>query len=114
MQMQKDTITETTEETEELSNIVKFSKPFNFEGTEYKEVDLSGVENLTGKDMIEAQKEYGKGNFAPNAMPEVDIRYTLIIAQKATKLPYEFFEQLPARECVKIRTVVTRAFFGEG
>lgn len=111
--MSKDTKNETTEETVELSNVVKFNKPFIFEGKEYTEIDLSGVENLTGKDIIEAQKEYGKTNLAPNAMPELDVRYSFIIAQKVTKLPYEFFEQLPARECVKVRTMVTRGFFGE-
>lgn len=34
----------------EMGNIVKFAKPYSFEGTEYTEVDLSGMDKLTIQD----------------------------------------------------------------
>lgn len=34
-----------------MGNIVKFAKPYSFEGTEYTEVDLSGMDKLTIQDM---------------------------------------------------------------
>ena len=39
-----------------MGNIVKFAKPYSFEGTEYTEVDLSGMDKLTIQDMIDIQK----------------------------------------------------------
>ena len=39
-----------------MGNIVKFAKPYKFEGTEYTEVDLSGMDDLTIQDMIDIQK----------------------------------------------------------
>ena len=38
-----------------MGNIVKFAKPYSFEGTEYTEVDLSGMDKLTIQDMIDIQ-----------------------------------------------------------
>ena len=35
---------------------VKFAKPYKFEGTEYDEVDLSGMDGMTIQDMIDIQK----------------------------------------------------------
>ena len=37
--------------------VVKFSKPYHFEGKEYTEVDLSGLEGLTVKDAIDVQRQ---------------------------------------------------------
>ena len=36
---------------------VKFAKPYKFEGTEYDEVDLSGMDGMTIQDMIDIQKK---------------------------------------------------------
>lgn len=35
------------QETEEESLVLKFRKPYKFEGQEYTEVDLSGMEDMT-------------------------------------------------------------------
>ena len=81
---------------------VIFQKPFNFEGKEYKEVDLSNIENLATKDLIEADKIFNNtGQVA--LMNEMATGYTCIIASKATELPIEFFENLPAREGLKVK-----------
>ena len=84
---------------------VIFQKPFNFEGKEYKEVDLSNIENLATKDLIEADKIFNNtGQVA--LMNEMATGYTCIIASKATELPIEFFENLPAREGLKVKNKV--------
>ena len=41
---------------------VKLRKPFSFEGKEYTDVDLSGLENLTGRDMEEIEKTLSREN----------------------------------------------------
>ena len=54
--------TETQEvntEKEEVSEerVVKLTKPYVFEGKEYEEIDLSGLEKLTIRDAIDTQLE---------------------------------------------------------
>ncbi|WP_404427306.1 phage tail assembly protein [Ureibacillus chungkukjangi] len=84
---------------------VVFKKPFNFEGEEYKEVDLNGLDDLTTTDLIEADKQFStSGQFS--VMNEVTIGYAIIVAAKASKKPVEFFEKLPASEGVKVKNMV--------
>ena len=51
--------------TEEVSLTVKFSKPYRFEDKTYKEIDLSGLDNLTAEDMIAADQQ---GNRPPRGV----------------------------------------------
>lgn len=84
---------------------VIFKKPYNFEGQEYKEIDLSGIENLSTKDLIEADKQFNlSGQMA--MMNEMTTGYSCIIAAKATGKPVEFFENLPAGEGLKVKNKV--------
>lgn len=84
---------------------VVFKKPVSFEGKEYTEVDLSGLENLTTSDLIEADKQFStSGQFS--VMNEVTIGYAVIVAAKASSKPIEFFEQLPASEGLKVKNMV--------
>jgi hypothetical protein len=85
--------------------IVKFKNAYNFEGKEYDQVDLSGLENLKAKDLMEADKVFiSSGDVA--AMNEMNLKYNSIIAANVTKLPVEFFEELPAKEAIKVKNVV--------
>jgi Phage tail assembly chaperone proteins, E, or 41 or 14 len=85
--------------------IVELSKPYQFEGKEYTEIDLTGLENLTGEDLIEAEKVFStSGQVA--LMSELSTGYTLIIAAIATKLPVEFFQKLPAKDAMRVKGAV--------
>lgn len=95
---------------EDNDYIVKFRKPYEFEGKEYKEIDLSGVENLTTKNLVDADKQFVKqGNTA--VMNEMSVGYACIIASKATKKPVEFFLRLPSNEGIKIKNIVMGFFY---
>lgn len=93
------------------SLIVKLSKPFAFEGEIYDEIDLSALAELTTADLCQAQRQYNMGANV-STVPEMDVNYCILLAQKASKLPLEFFQQLPARDGMKVRLTVTKAFFG--
>ena len=86
---------------------VIFKKPYSFEGKEYKSVDLSSIEDLSGEDLLEADRIYsGNGQFSP--VPELTLPYSFAIASKAAKLPLEFFQKMPAREALKVKNTVVR------
>lgn len=89
--------------------LITFKKPYQFEGEEYKDIDLSNLENLTTGDLIQADGQFSEaGQFA--VMNEMTTGYSCILAAKATGKPVEFFQQLPAIEGVKVRRVVMGFF----
>ena len=63
-------------------DIIKLAKPYVFEGTEYGEIDLNGLDKLTVQDAIDAQLEL-------------------------TGQPVEFFELLPVGAARKVRGAFT-------
>ncbi len=90
--------------------LITFSKPYEFEGKEFKEVDLSGVKELKVKDLGQIDMQFASGgNFA--VMNEMSITYACMVAAKASSKPYEFFENLPAREGIAIKNLVVGFFY---
>lgn len=85
--------------------IVTFNKPYTFEGKEYKEVDLSGIEDLTGNDLLEVDKISSAAN-AVALVPEMTLSYNAAIAARVSKQPIEFFYQLPAKDALKVKNAV--------
>lgn len=84
---------------------IVLKKPYKFEGKEYKEIDLSGLENLSTRDLIDADKQFTtSGQMA--LMNEMTTGYSCIIAAKATGKPVEFFEGLPAGDGLKLKNMV--------
>lgn len=113
--MEENTINNSTtgeENSIETTNdcLVKFNKPYVFEDTTYTELDLSALENISTKDLLATDKLYYQtGNIAPQI--EVTLAYVCIVASKVTKKPLEFFYGLPAKESMKVKTVVTNFLF---
>lgn len=109
-----DTTASFDEETnEEEGMVIKFKKPYSFEGKEYTEIDLSGMDDLTGADMIAVNKIMKRnGGGGIDVMPEVSLEYACVLASKAAKLPVEFFTGLPPREAMKVKNRVMGFLFG--
>lgn len=101
-----------TQKQEENKYLIKFRKPFIFEDETYKEIDLSGLEDLSARDMIQAQRTMERSG-SINVLPEMSLEYACIFASKATKIPVEFFQALPPKEAIKVKNKVTNFFYGE-
>lgn len=97
---------------EEDGMVVKFKKPYHFEGKEYTEIDLSGMEDLTGADMIAVNKIMSRSSAGIDVMPEVSVEYACYFAARAAKQPVEFFTSLPPRELMKVKNRVMGFLFG--
>ena len=97
---------------EEDNMVIKFKKPFFFEGKEYTELDLSGLDNLTASDMIAVNKYMQRTSSGIEVMPEVSLEYACMLASKAAKLPVEFFTALPPKEAMKVKNRVMGFLFG--
>ena len=84
---------------------ITFKNPYLFEGKEYKDIDLTGIESLTTKDLIDADKQFNaSGQMA--IMNEMTIGYACIVAAKGSNQPVEFFQNLPAAEGLKVKNKV--------
>lgn len=104
--------TESIVENDEVNMVVKFKKPYRFEGREYTEIDLSCMEDLTGADMIAINKIMQRTSAGIDVMPEVSVEYAFYFAAKAAKLPVEFFTNLPPKESIKVKNRVMSFLFG--
>lgn len=101
---------QTAEDTNEL--LVVFSKPYTFEQKIYENIDLSGLNDLTARDMIDVNKIIERSG-SVNVLPEMSVEYACLIASKASDLPVEFFYGLPPKDTLKLKNRVTGFFFGE-
>ncbi len=97
-------------ESDDMDMYVKFSKPYVFEDDTYDGINMSCLENLTTDDLTEIEKKFYKQGIA-SFNPENTAVYAKIVAWKATGLPIEFFNQLPVRDMLKIKSRVVNFFY---
>ena len=101
------------EDTEPEDLILRFAKPYKFGGQEYTEVDLSGLEDVTAGVLESVGKITAKKNPGMNpALQEMSLTFCTCLAQRVAKLPLEFFTGLPAKEAIKLKTMVTGFLYG--
>lgn len=97
-----------TKEFEELEGekgIIKISKPYEFEGKIYTEIDLREIENLTVAD-LEAIDNIVKVDMGKEVLKETTMEYAIAAAHYVTKLPFEFFKGIPGKIGIKIKIAV--------
>ena len=105
--------TEGAEDTEPEDLVLRFAKPYKFGGMEYIEVDLSGLEDVTAGTLESVGKIVAKKNPGMNpALQEMSLTFCTYLAQRVAKLPLEFFTGLPAKETIKLKTLVTNFLYG--
>lgn len=85
--------------------LIKLNRPHQFEGETYSEIDLSGLEELTTVDLLDADKQFAASE-SFSFMNEMSLGYLIIVASKATKKPVEFFEQMAASNVLKVKNCV--------
>ena len=101
------------EDTEPEDLVLRFGKPYKFGGQEYTEVDLSGLEDVTAGVLENVGKIAAKKNPGTNpALQEMSLTVCTYLAQRVAKLPLEFFTGLPAKEAIKLKTLVTNFLYG--
>lgn len=101
-------------EMEEETLLIKFKKPYMFEGKEYTEIDLNALEDITAADMIATNKYMDRTSAGSiSIMPEISLEYACVLAAKAVKLPIEFFTNLPPKEALKVKNRVMGFLFGQ-
>jgi len=92
--------------------IVKFSKPYKFEGEAYEELDLTKLCDLKGRDLQLLYKRFiqktGLNISNPGLMPE----YAFEVANLVTGKPMEFFYQMPLKESTRVHNAIVNFLYG--
>ena len=100
-------------EEQEESLILKFRRPYPFEGQEYTELDLSGLENVTAGTLENIGKIMAKKSPGLNpATIEMEMGYCELLAARVTGKPLEFFQRLPARDAIALKSKIVVFFYG--
>lgn len=104
---------EATEEAAEDSLVLKLTKPYIFEGKTYKELDLSGLENVTAGTLESVGRQVSKKNPGINpAVLEMSTPFCHMLAGRVAKLPLEFFQRLPAKDGIALKSLITNFLYG--
>ena len=88
---------------------ITLKKPINFEGEEIKELDMD-LDSLTGRDMIEAQKEIQSMDVP---VQEFHKEYLAVIAAKACGRPTDLMPLLGIKDFSAITVEVQNFLLGE-
>lgn len=92
--------------------LVKFGKPFEFEGETFESIDLD-LDGLRGSDITEAYRLYASaGNFSP--MVSTDPNFCSQIAASAASKPLEFIDALPAPDFIYVTQAVQNFLLSSG
>lgn len=87
--------------------VVKLKAPYRFEGKDYDEIDLNGLEKLIIQDAVDIQLELMDGQeVAAMLVTEATTAFALALAAKATGKPIEFFKCTPIGAAKKIVNTV--------
>lgn len=103
---------ETASLPEKTDLTVTLSRPYMFEGNEFTTLDLSNLENITTRALAEVSKVFATTEYL-HPRPESDTTYCCMLAAQAIKQPYQFFDNLPAKDALKVRNVIQTFFQSE-
>ena len=102
-----------TGEDAEIDLLVKFRRPYTFEGQEYAGIDLHGLEDTTAGQLQNVGRSLLKKQPGLNPSTlEMTMEFASMLAAKVTGKPLEFFERLPAKEAMKVKTAVVGFLYG--
>lgn len=89
----------------------KLIVPKTYEGTTYTMIDLTKLETLEGRDLIDASRYLSRSGDISFAK-ELEAEFCFSLAAKAMKLPIEFFYGLNIRDALAVKNRVTGFLYG--
>lgn len=102
-----------TPEEEKVDNVIKLSKKYKFEGKIIEEIDLSGIENVSGETAQRIAELYRKNTKNVSATPEFTPEYAMATASIITGLPVEFFKHINFKDITKMKNRIVNFLYGD-
>jgi hypothetical protein len=93
--------------------IVKLYDSYMFNGEEVKEIDLTGLYDMTAEDMFLVDEQMRRKGYS-GSNPEITRLYALFTAAKINHKAWEWCNTMRARDAVRIKNVVSGFFYMPG
>lgn len=100
------------QENEAQKIVVKFSKPYKFEGESYLELDLSKLNDLRGRDLQTLYKRFVQKTGLNISNPGLAPEYAFEVANLVTGKPIEFFYQMPLKDSTRVQNTIVNFLYG--
>lgn len=91
--------------------VLRFNKPYRFEGKEYNTIDLRGLQDISGADMAWVNRQLTTAGIIIPINPELSIEYACYMAARVTSMPVEFYMNMPAPMCIKLKNRVSNFIY---
>lgn len=91
---------------------IDLSKQYNFGGKEYTFLNIN-VEDMTGKDLLQCEREFKVRNKEAGAIKELEDSWALTVAAKGAGMKYGDFLNLSATDYLKVINQI-RLFLNKG
>ncbi len=95
------------------SLVLELDDPYQFDGAEVKEIDLSGLFDLKARDMCEIDRRMMQEGYT-GGVPEVTRRYAMLTAARVNRKPWEYCDLMKARDCIRLGHMVRTFFYAKG
>ncbi len=92
---------------------LELSDPFLYDDVEIKEIDLSGIFDLTGMDMCNLDRQM-TGLGYTGSRPDITRQYAMLVAARVNRKPEDFCNRMKARDSIRLREMVTAFFYAKG
>lgn len=93
--------------------VIPLKTPIRFEGKTHDKIDLTGLHDIKAADMMAINRRMSR-NGDVYFSQETTLEYALNMANLATGLPLEFFDQLPPYAAMAVKGRVTNFLFRQG
>lgn len=90
--------------------LIKMMEPFRFDGEEIRELDLNCLYDLTAKDMEQIEAMMIRNGYSGQNM-ELLNKYAMLTVARALKKPWEFCDNMKARDVIRIKNIVSGFFY---
>lgn len=91
---------------EKKENVLELKKPIVFEGATVKEIDLSGLEDVTAGDLISANRMMNMNGPSLDPYPERTLEYAVDLATVVLNKPEGLFRELKAKDAMEFKMMV--------
>lgn len=102
---------DTEDEDEAVDTLLVLSKTVKFEGQEYKEIDLSGLNDITTRDLKLARRMMNNSGSSLEFYTERSVEFACYIASIITGKPVTLFDSMPAKDGIALKNMVTHFLY---
>jgi len=93
--------------------VLKLGDPFIFDDVEVTEIVMEGLHDLDASDLCAIDMQMIARGYS-GARMEITKQYAILVAARINKKPWEYCNNMKARDTIRLRDMVTAFFYARG